>query len=112
MSLPSNRRLVQQSRISSDRRPIEKVTEAMFQRSIGVHLARTLWTTQAAIAGMKRRSFGGVAPHFPDSNPSENALIKLTTLSYDDVEGSADGVWDHSSSLSRQANSDNFATAG
>ncbi|QQO13873.1 glucose 1-dehydrogenase [Bradyrhizobium diazoefficiens] len=52
--------LINNAGISSDRCPVEKVTETMFQRSIGVHLAGTLWTTQAAIAGMKRRSFGSI----------------------------------------------------
>jgi 3-oxoacyl-[acyl-carrier protein] reductase len=52
--------LVNNAGISSDRCPIEEVTEAMFHRSIGVHVAGTLWTTQAVIAGMKRRNRGSI----------------------------------------------------
>jgi 3-oxoacyl-[acyl-carrier protein] reductase len=50
--------LINNAGISSDRCPIEKVTEEMFQRSIGVHVGGTLWTTQAAVPGMKRRNSG------------------------------------------------------
>lgn len=52
--------VVNNAGISSDRCPIEKVTEAMFQRSMAVHVAGTLWTTQAAIAGMKQRGCGSI----------------------------------------------------
>lgn len=52
--------LVNNAGIASDRCPLEQVTEAMFQRSIGVHVAGTLWTTQAAIVGMKQRNAGSI----------------------------------------------------
>lgn len=52
--------LVNNAGVASDRCAIEQVTEAMFARSIGVHVAGTLWTTQAAIAGMKRRNSGSI----------------------------------------------------
>ncbi|TQI75345.1 3-oxoacyl-[acyl-carrier protein] reductase [Bosea sp. AK1] len=52
--------LVNNAGIASDRCPLEQVTEAMFQRSIGVHVAGTLWTTQAAIIGMKQRNAGSI----------------------------------------------------
>jgi 3-oxoacyl-[acyl-carrier protein] reductase len=52
--------LVNNAGIASDRCPIEKVTEAMFQRSIGVHVGGTLWTTQAVVPGMKQRNYGRI----------------------------------------------------
>ncbi|MGY3146442.1 3-oxoacyl-[acyl-carrier protein] reductase [Bradyrhizobium sp. USDA 3397] len=52
--------LINNAGIASDRCPIEQVTEAMFQRSIGVHLGGTLWTTQAVAPGMKRRNSGSI----------------------------------------------------
>ncbi|CAM5769295.1 SDR family NAD(P)-dependent oxidoreductase [Bosea minatitlanensis] len=52
--------LINNAGIASDRCPLEQVTEAMFARSIGVHVAGTLWTTQAVIAGMKQRKAGSI----------------------------------------------------
>lgn len=52
--------LVNNAGVSSDRCPIEKVTPAMFQRSIGVHVGGTLFTTQAVVPGMKRRGGGRI----------------------------------------------------
>lgn len=52
--------LVNNAGIASDRCPIEEVTEAMFQRSIAIHVGGTLWTTQAAVPGMKRRRSGRI----------------------------------------------------
>uniref|UniRef100_A0A9E8A1D9 SDR family oxidoreductase n=1 Tax=Bosea sp. NBC_00436 TaxID=2969620 RepID=A0A9E8A1D9_9HYPH len=52
--------LVNNAGIASDRCPIETVTEAMLLRSIAVHVGGTLWTTQAAIPGMKRRKSGRI----------------------------------------------------
>ncbi|MGY3146518.1 3-oxoacyl-[acyl-carrier protein] reductase [Bradyrhizobium sp. USDA 3397] len=52
--------LINNAGIASDRCPIEKVTEEMFQRSIGIHVGGTLWTTQAVIVDMKRRGSGSI----------------------------------------------------
>lgn len=52
--------LINNAGTSSDRCPVEEVTEEIIWRSIRVNLAGTLWTTQAAIAGMKRRGSGSI----------------------------------------------------
>src|SRR3990170_1461012 len=52
--------LVNNAGIPSDRCPLEDVTEAMFERSIGVHVKGTLFTTQAVVPGMKRRRYGKI----------------------------------------------------
>lgn len=52
--------LVNNAGISSDRCPIERVTPAMFERSIAVHVRGTLFTTQAVVPGMKARRWGRI----------------------------------------------------
>ncbi|MFO0998650.1 MAG: SDR family oxidoreductase [Alphaproteobacteria bacterium] len=52
--------LVNNAGIASDRCPIEDVTEAMFERSIAVHVRGTMFTTQAVVPGMKKRKFGKI----------------------------------------------------
>lgn len=52
--------LVNNAGVASDRCPIEEVTEAMFERSIGIHVRGTMFTTQAVIPGMKQRRYGKI----------------------------------------------------
>ncbi|MCX7355696.1 MAG: SDR family NAD(P)-dependent oxidoreductase [Alphaproteobacteria bacterium] len=52
--------LVNNAGVASDRCPIEGVTEAMFERSIGIHVRGTMFTTQAVIPGMKQRRYGKI----------------------------------------------------
>jgi len=52
--------LVNNAGVASDRCPIEEVTEAMFDRSIGIHVRGTMFTTQAVIPGMKQRRYGKI----------------------------------------------------
>ncbi len=52
--------LVNNAGVASDRCPIEDVTEAMFDRSIGIHVRGTMFTTQAVIPGMKQRRYGKI----------------------------------------------------
>ena len=52
--------LVNNAGIPSDRCPIEDVTEAMFERSMAVHVKGTLFTTQAVVPGMKQRRYGKI----------------------------------------------------
>ncbi len=52
--------LVNNAGIASDRCPIEEVTEAMFERSMAVHVKGTMFTTQAVVPGMKKRKFGKI----------------------------------------------------
>ena len=52
--------LVNNAGTASDRCPLEQVSEELFNRSIGVHLGGTLWTTQAVISGMKQRRSGSI----------------------------------------------------
>ena len=52
--------LVNNAGVASDRCPIEDVTEAMFERSIGIHVRGTMFTTQAVIPGMKQRRYGKI----------------------------------------------------
>ncbi|MFO0998649.1 MAG: glucose 1-dehydrogenase [Alphaproteobacteria bacterium] len=52
--------LVNNAGIPSDRCPIESVTEAMFERSIAVHVRGTMFTTQAVVPGMKKRKYGKI----------------------------------------------------
>ena len=44
--------LVNNAGVASDRCPIEEVTEAMFDRSMSIHVKGTMFTTQAVIPGM------------------------------------------------------------
>jgi 3-oxoacyl-[acyl-carrier protein] reductase len=46
--------------IASDRRPVEEVTEAFFDRQIAVHVKGALFATQAVVPGMKRRRYGKI----------------------------------------------------
>ena len=46
--------------IASDRRPVEDVTEAYFDRQIAVHVKGALFATQAVVPGMKRRRYGKI----------------------------------------------------
>lgn len=52
--------LVNNAGVASDRCPIEDVTEAMFDRSMAVHVRGTLFTTQAVVPGMKARRRGKI----------------------------------------------------
>jgi 3-oxoacyl-[acyl-carrier protein] reductase len=52
--------LVNNAGVASDRCPIEEVTEAMFDRSIGIHVRGTMFTTQAVIPGMKQLRYGKI----------------------------------------------------
>ena len=52
--------LVNNAGTPSDRCPLEAVTEEMFERSIGVHVKGTLFTTQAVVPGMKARKWGKI----------------------------------------------------
>lgn len=52
--------LVNNAGVPSDRCPLEEVTEEMFERSFGVHVKGTLFTTQAVLPGMKARRYGRI----------------------------------------------------
>lgn len=52
--------LVNNAGVASDRCPIEEVTEAMFDRSMSIHVKGTMFTTQAVIPGMKQRRYGKI----------------------------------------------------
>lgn len=52
--------LVNNAGVPSDRCPLEEVTEERFERSFGVHVKGTLFTTQAVLPGMKARRFGRI----------------------------------------------------
>lgn len=52
--------LVNNAGVPSDRCPLEEVSEEMFERSFGVHVKGTLFTTQAVLPGMKARRFGRI----------------------------------------------------
>ena len=52
--------LVNNAGVGSDRCPIEKVTEDLFERSFAVHVKGTLFATQAVVPGMKARRAGKI----------------------------------------------------
>lgn len=52
--------LINNAGTASDRCGIEGVTEAMFHRSVAVHVGGTLFTTQAVVSAMKLRRYGRI----------------------------------------------------
>ena len=52
--------LVNNAGVPSDRCPLEDVTEAMFERSMAVHVKGTVFTTQAVLGAMKARRYGRI----------------------------------------------------
>lgn len=69
--------------------PIEEVTEAMFERSMNVHVRGSLFTTQAVVPGMKRRKYGKIVnmssiqgtvgnPNGATYNAAKGALLSMT----------------------------------
>jgi 3-oxoacyl-[acyl-carrier protein] reductase len=74
--------------IASDRRPVEEVTEAYFDRQIAVHVKGALFATQAIVPGMKRRRHGKIVntssingtvghPNAGAYNAAKGALLAL-----------------------------------
>ena len=80
--------LVNNAGIVSEFRPLEEVTESMFDRAIAVHVRGTLFTTQAVVPGMKRRRYGKIinvssiqgivgAPNGATYNAAKGAVLAL-----------------------------------
>ena len=68
--------------------PIEEVTPEMFERSIAVHVRGTLFATQAAVPGMKKRRYGKIVnmssiqgtvgnPNGATYNAAKGALLSM-----------------------------------
>ena len=73
--------LVNNAGVASDRCPIEDVTEAMFDRSIGIHVRGTMFTTQAVIPKQLLVSAPGVLlvqnPQAPQSGGGMEILPRI-----------------------------------
>jgi len=80
--------LVNNVGIVNDACPLEEVTEAMFDRSIAVHVRGAVFTTQAVVPGMKRRRYGKIVnmgsihgivgfPNNATYNAAKGALLAL-----------------------------------
>ncbi len=81
--------LVNNAGIVSEFRPLEEVTEGMFDHAIAVHVRGTVFTTQAVIPGMKRRRCGKIinissiqglvgAPNGAAYNAAKGAILAMT----------------------------------
>lgn len=80
--------LMNNAGIVNDACPLEEVTEAMFERSMAVHVKGSLFTTQAVVPGMKRRRYGKIVnvasihglvgfPNNATYNAAKGALLAL-----------------------------------